>query len=286
MIHLKKLTYAYRRKPALFDSLDLHLTPGQTYGLLGRNGVGKTSLLHILSGLLFPQSGEVTVMGFEPRRRQQAFLADLYFLAEDPYIPPVRIRGLLRMYAPFYPSFDEAYFEDMIHAFGLDINQHLSRLSFGERKKVMIAFGLATRCRLLLMDEPTNGLDIPSKKQFRELIAGAIEPDQIILLSTHQVRDLRGLIDSVIILEDGQIVLQESQEGIGERLSFQVQFRAPAVGECLYSEHTGSGYVCLKPMTEDADSLEIDLEVLFNAVILQPETFQNLFRKTVDFSSR
>lgn len=284
MVSLKNLTFAYRRQSKLFDSLDLELASGQIYGLLGRNGAGKTSLLRILSGLLFPQSGDVAVMGFQPAERRQAFLADVFFLAEDHYLPKMRIRRYVRSYAPFYPNFDATYFERVLEGFGLQPDQRLNDLSYGEAKKALIAFALATRCRLLLMDEPTNGLDIPAKKQFRQLIATALEPDQTILISSHQVRDLHRLIDPVIILDQGKVVLQESLEAIAARLAFQQQFREPAPGEALYYEHGPHGYVCLKPATPDMDSLEVDLEVLFNAVVSRPEVFGRLFQKTRNYT--
>lgn len=277
VIELKNLNFSYRRQPDLFDSLDLQLTPGLNYGLLGCNGAGKTSLLHLLSGLLFPKSGQIAVMGFEPRRRQQPFLADLFFLSEDHHIPKVRIGRLLRMYAPFYPKFDRDYFEELLHHFGLEIDQHLNKLSFGEQKKAMIAFGLATRCRLLLLDEPTNGLDIPSKKQFREQLAGGIGPDQICILSTHQVRELEGMIDSVIIIDQGKIVLEETKEAIEEKLALQFCFQEPIVGEVLYYEQVPGGYHCLQLKSEDAASKKIDFELLFNAVIERPEEMRALF---------
>lgn len=279
MIALKGLTFAYGRQSKLFDSLDLQLEPGQIYGLLGRNGAGKTTLLRVLSGLLFPQSGQVEVMGFEPRRRQQAFLADVFFLTEDHYLPAVRIDRLVRMYAPFYPKFDEQYFKDVIQEFGLNSGQHVQDLSHGERKKVGIAFGLATGCRLVLMDEPTNGLDIPAKKQFRKLIAGAVGPERTFLISSHQVRDLQELIDPIIILDRGKVLVQADLETIGRRIAFQLQFREPTVGEAFYYERVPGGYLCVKPGAEDVDSSEIDLEVLFNAIIQQPEPFRQLFQK-------
>ena len=284
MIHLKDLTFSYRKQPKLFDSLDLDLSSGLVFGLLGRNGAGKTSLLRILSGLLFPHSGEVEVMGYEPRRRQQVFLANLFYLAEDHYIPQVRINRLLRMYAPFYPQFDKGYFEELLKGFGLTGVQHLRDLSFGERKKAMIAFGLATRCRLLLLDEPTNGLDMPSKKQFRSLLAGATGPNQTCIISTHQVRDLHGMIDSVLILEQGKIILQESLEGIEEKISAQFVFQEPAEEEALYYEQVSGGYICLQPRLEDTDPLDIDLEILFNAMMYRPDAFRGLFQKTLDYS--
>lgn len=280
MIDLKKLSFGYRRGPRLFDSLDLQLAPGQIYGLLGRNGAGKTSLLRILSGLIFPDAGEVTVMGYEPGRREQAFLADLFFLSEDHYFPKIRIDRYAARYAPFYPRFDADYFNEALRVFELTPDQRLGDLSYGESKKALLAFALATRCRLLLLDEPTNGLDIPAKKQFRRLIAGAAEADRTILISSHQVRDLQELIDPVIILDQGKVVLQESLESIGTRISFQHQFRKPDPSEVLYHERVPAGYLCLKRGSADTDSLEVDLEVLFNAVISRPEVFQSLFQAT------
>ena len=280
MITLKNLTFAHRRKQNLFDGLELDLAPGYTYGLLGKNGAGKTTLLHLLAGLLFPKSGQLSVMGYEPRRRKLGFLAEVFFLSEDHYVPGEKVSRYVRTNAPFYPNFDRKYFDELLAGFDLEESQRLSDLSFGEQKKAMIAFGLATRCRLLMMDEPTKGLDIPSKKQFRQLVAKAIQPDQIIIISTHQVRDLQRLIDPIIILDSGKILMTESLEGIEQKVGFHFQFSEPAEGEVLYYEEVPGGYMCLRPMGEESESLEVNLEILFNGVIERPEEFQRLFSRT------
>lgn len=280
MIKLKNLSFTYQRQKPLFDALDLQLSSGQIYGLLGPNGAGKTTLLEILCGLRFPKSGDLDVLGYRPKDRRRDFLNQVFYLAEDHYIPPVSIRTLLRMQAPFYPQFDSPFFTECLDAFQLDSSERLDKLSYGQRRKAMIAFGLATRCRLLLLDEPAKGLDIPSRRQFRQQLSRSLQPEQTVLFSTHQVGDIRNMIDSLIILRQGRILLAESIEEIEDRVCLQFQTSEPTPGDCLYYQSAPGGYLCLRPSDGSGDSLKMDLEVLFNAAIASPEAFQAIFLTT------
>lgn len=223
MIHFQGVTFGYTRKRRIYDGLSLTLLPGAIYGLLGPNGAGKSTLLRLMAGLLFPQAGNLRVHGHTPGERKPAFLEDVFLVPEEFHLPPVSIRNYVRSNAPFYPNFDAAQFQAYLAEFGLSESQKLSEMSYGQKKKVLIGFGLATNTALLIMDEPTNGLDIPSKSQFRRLVAGAADEHRTILISTHQVRDLETLIDPIIILGEQPngsmgVTLQASVETIAQRL--------------------------------------------------------------------
>ena len=225
MIHLHDVSFSYRRNRLLYNCLNLTLKPGSIYGLLGPNGAGKSTLLRLLSGLLYPKAGSVRVGAWQPKDRKPAFLEDLFLVPEEFHLPPVRIGQFVTSNAQFYPRFDTAQMESYLREFGLTDGQKLNELSYGQKKKVLIGFGLATNTALLLMDEPTNGLDIPSKSQFRRLVAGAVDDRRTVVISTHQVRDLETLIDPIVILtgEPGgsmRIGLNATFEEITDRLWF------------------------------------------------------------------
>jgi ABC-2 type transport system ATP-binding protein len=278
MIHLDRVTFGYSKKKNLFENLSLHLEAGHIYGLLGRNGAGKSSLLRNMVGLLFPQQGNVNVVGYEPKKRLPAFLQDVFFLPEEIYLPSVTIKKYLEMLAPFYPKFDEAQFEGYVVEMDLPMDNKLTNMSYGQRKKFLIAFALSTNTKILIMDEPTNGLDIPSKSQFRKLVATSLDKNRLFLISTHQVRDLDNLIDSIIILEDSKILIQHSLDTVAEKLCFGTLPSIDYDNRVLYSEPSIKGYKAVFENSELEES-RVDLEYLFNAVLGNPERIREIFSK-------
>ena len=276
MISMNNISYAYAKKQKLFNQLDLQVPKGNIYGLLGKNGAGKTTLLRLISGLLFPQEGSISVLGVQPQQRLPGFLSDIYFVAEELYIPNMTISAYKKMYAPFYPKFDHTAFGHYLQEFEVQPDEKMTSLSYGQKKKAMVSFGLASNCHLLLLDEPTNGLDIPSKSQFRKLLAGAITEERTFIVSTHQVRDMTNLIDPIIILEKGQIVFQQALEAVAQKLYFEPQYVAVPPEDAIYSERIPGGYVVVLENTKSEES-EVDIEVLFNAVITQQEKVGGFF---------
>lgn len=280
MIKITNLNFAYEKKPPLFGQLTLTMADGNIYGLLGKNGAGKTTLLKIICGLLFPQQGDCTIFGFRPEKRAVRMLQVIYFIAEEFYTPALTIKEYLHLYAPFYPRFDRQAFNSYITTFELPDNETLTALSYGQKKKFLIAFGLATNSRLLILDEPTNGLDIPSKSQFRKLLAGAIDQNRTVIISTHQVRDIGNLIDPIIILDEGQIIFNQTVESISQKLSVSLEKTAPDEKNVLYSEKTLGGYVVINENRGAADS-NLDIELLFNAVINNQQRMSAIFAQEV-----
>ena len=269
MVNIESLSFGYGNKP-LFKNLSMKLEEGNIYGLLGLNGAGKTSLLKLVSGLIFPEEGKTDVLGEEPRRRRPAFLSRIFLLMEDFKVPNVSQREYLMSRSPFYPNFDHEKFKRYLQEFGIPNNKKLSKLSFGQKKKFFIAFGLASNCELVLMDEPTNGLDIPSKTIFRSLIAEALSDDRTFIISTHQVRDVNALIDPIIILNEGQILFSHSMAEVTEHIRMTYTAAPPAAGEpgLIYTQTAVGGY-CSVWLGKDEHP--VDLEVLFNAVIANPQ---------------
>ena len=206
MIKIENLSFNYGPKKPLFDQLNLTLPYGNIYGLLGKNGAGKSTLLKMMAGLLFPQKGKLDVVGFHPNERHPEFLQEVYFVSEEFELPSLSMEQFVRMYSPFYPRFNHLLFDEYLYEFKLPRQQKLPNMSYGQKKKFILAFGLATDCKLLILDEPTNGLDIPSKSQFRKIVASAIHEERSFIISTHQIRDMENLIDPIIILDEGKIV--------------------------------------------------------------------------------
>ncbi len=276
MIHLERVTFAYQHQTLLFDQLNLLLQAGHIYGLLGKNGAGKSSLLRLIAGLLYPQKGTLRVDGFEPRKRQPKFLQSLFFLPEEIYLPSLTIEKFWTTLSPFYPLFNSEQFFYYLKEFDISHQQHLNALSFGQKKKVLIAFALATNTKVLIMDEPTNGLDITSKGQFRKLVASALTEDRVVLISTHQVRDLDHLIDAVIILDNHEILLNQRLEHISEQLQFGTLTDAEDDRRVLYAEPSLKGYTVVMENAEKVES-KVDLERLFHAAIHNPDRIRQLF---------
>jgi ABC-2 type transport system ATP-binding protein len=278
MIQLTNLNFAYPRKGALFCGLNLHLPGENIYGLLGKNGAGKTTLLKMICGLLFPGAGDCQVLGFNSSKRDPELLKEIFFITEELTVPPLTIREYQALYAPFYPRFKALEFQSNLAEFSLSTQDKITRLSYGQKKKFLIAFGLATDSRILILDEPTNGLDIPSKSQFRKLLASNITPDRIFLISTHQVRDMQQLIDPVIILDNGRVIFQRSLTEVNEKLSVQLVKEEPDPEQTLFYEKVIGGYSVLRK-DERGLGAGVDLEILFNAVIKNQEKINAVFEK-------
>jgi ABC-2 type transport system ATP-binding protein len=263
MIKIDHLDFWYKKGHPVFKDLNLELRPGHIYGLLGKNGSGKSTLLKSIAGLAFPVAGKCLVNGIPSTRRAMSLLEDLYFLAEEIYAPKLTPMQFLRNTAIFYPRFSTTDFYHHLHMLDVDPATAMSSLSFGQQKKVMIAFGLATNTSLLIMDEPTNGLDIPSKVQFRKLIASGLNENRCVIVSTHQVRDLDSLIDTILILDARQIVVNHSVDELTERLGFGVYTDTPS-GEVLYEEESVRGKHAIF-RNESGRYSKLDLELFFNA---------------------
>jgi len=265
MIEIQNLSFGYRKKKLLYRDLTLTLETGSIYGLLGKNGAGKSTLLKNLSGLLFPVKGNIMVNGFIPGKRLPSFLQTIYLIPEEVHVPALSIRSYEKLFSPFYPSFDPEQFHNYLEQLNVKDEGRLNTLSFGQQKKFIIAFSLACNTRILLMDEPTNGLDIPSKIHFRKLIASVLHNDRTIVISTHQIRDLDNLIDRVIIIDEGELLLNASITEISEKLSFKTVTGLEGIKNIFYQEASLKGYTVVAENTEGEES-KVNLEQLFNAV--------------------
>jgi ABC-2 type transport system ATP-binding protein len=277
MIRINDLHFGYTKRLLLFKNLSLELNAGQIYGLLGQNGAGKTTLLKLIAGLLFPQSGMCDVFGYDARKRHPQMLADICIIPEEFSLPPIKIKTYERIHGAFYPHFDHEMFWHYLTEFYLSPEDQLARLSYGQKKKFLLAFGLASNSRLVILDEPTNGLDIPSKSQFRKIIASSLTGERTFIISTHQVRDLESLIDPIVILDDGRIIFNQSLEKISDKLAFKVIKDEEHPGEVLYSEDLVSGKAGILRNTDNEDT-QINMELFFNGIINNTDAITNEFK--------
>src|SRR6056297_1928984 len=277
-VNVSELTFAYHKKRPLFRSLDMQLEMGNIYGLLGKNGAGKTTLLRILAGLLYSEQGTMQVIGHDPACRNPELLSDIFFLPEEFFLPAISAKEYRKLYGAFYPKFDDQRFLEYMNEFQIDMQQKLSALSYGQKKKFLLAFGLATNAALCILDEPTNGLDIPSKSQFRRVVAASVNEERMFLISTHQVRDMELLIDPVIIIDDARIIFQREYSEISKRLSIKKVNELPTDKPVLFSQEELGGYRIVTEKT-DVDESVIDMETLFNAVIENPDGVNSVFKE-------
>ncbi len=275
MVHLKALEFGYHKKIQLFRKLNLTLEKGNIYGLFGVNGAGKTTLIRHIAGLLFPNYGKVEVDGYDSSKRHVEMLREIFVIPEEFHLPTIKVDKYVEVHAGFYPHFDKEIFNTILKEFEVNPLQNLEHLSYGQKKKFLIAFGIASQTGLLLMDEPTNGLDIPSKSQFRKIMATYINEARSVLISTHQVRDLSSIIDHVIILDNGQIKLMESTERITEQLSFGLI--TDLNEDVLYAEDVfgGNAAICINK----GKHTEIDFELLFNGIIRQADKINDILKR-------
>jgi ABC-2 type transport system ATP-binding protein len=278
MVNIEALSFGYGRR-TLFNDLGLALVPGNIYGLLGVNGAGKSTLLKLMSGLLFTDTGTVRALGHDPAVRKPSFLVDIFVLPEDAQAPSMLARDYIRVRAPFYPRFDHTALERYLREFEVPSDGNLAALSHGQQKKFLLAFGLASQAKLVLLDEPTNGLDIPSKSLLRRVITEALTPERLFVISTHQVRDLGALMDPLVILHQGRVLMHTTLAEIGARLRMTQQASPPAADAAglLFSEPAVGGFWSVWRGGGDGP---LDLEVLFNAVIAKPDVFRTTFAST------
>lgn len=207
MIDISNVTFEYRKGKPVLKDFSLSFPQGGVYGLLGKNGTGKSTLLYLISGLLRPRHGEVRVDGMLSANRQPQMLREIFLVPEEYDLPSVSLKSYTRALKSFYPRFSDELLRKCIEVFDLEMDMQLGTLSMGQKKKVYMCVALATGTRVLLMDEPTNGLDILSKSQFRKVVVQGMEEDKTVLVSTHQVHDVERLLDHVTIINGNQVLL-------------------------------------------------------------------------------
>ena len=279
MIEIKNLSFSYgKRKQKVFDDFSLALDKGSVYGLLGKNGTGKSTLLYLMTGLLRPQAGRVLYKGVDVSMRYPLTLQDMFLVPEEFALPSVSLKRYLKLNTPFYPNFSNELLNACLHDFDMNEDIHLGELSMGQKKKAFMCFALATNTSLLVMDEPSNGLDIPSKSQFRKVIASGMTDEKSVIISTHQVRDIDSLLDHVVIIDGTRVLLNASVKTICDKVYFAEQGMNEPTDTALYVQPSVQGNSVIFPNTENEET-NLNLEVLFNAMLAEREKMQTMFNK-------
>ena len=293
MITINNLDFSYKNA-AVFKNISLEFKEGNVYGLLGENGVGKTTLLKIISGLQFPNNGTCMVDDFIPSERNPYFLQNIFYLPEEVITEDTTPEKFINKLGVFYPRYDHSYFLNLMKELEVDANNKFNAMSYGQKKKSLLACALSLRTDYLLLDEPTNGLDIPSKALFRKVIlqhGTVVEPVETtrmpstssgteicsvptIIISTHQVKDVENLIDPIVILDHDEVLLNATFEEISQRLYFE--YGAEKSDEALYSEMMPGGYINVLPNTFNMES-KVNVEALFNAVRCNKKKIREIF---------
>lgn len=277
MIRIEKLGFSYGQVPVL-KNITMNLEPGKIYGLLGENGVGKTTLLTLLAGLKKPLQGSIDIDGSAPYSRIPQVLENQFYLADEMLPVPMKAAEYARITGEFWPNYKQDTFEEIMGLFENTSDKKMNEMSTGQLKKTYISLALALGCKYLFLDEPTNGLDIPSKAQFRSALMKYTGEDSTIVISTHQVRDLENIIDPIIILDRQDVLLNASLEEISRKLYFD--YGTQLHPESLYSEQLPGGFIQVYPNAEGADS-KVNIEALFNAVHHNKEFIKGLFAETL-----
>ena len=279
MIEVENLSFSYgRRKSKVLEDFSMKLDKGSVYGLLGKNGTGKSTLLYLMAGLLRPQTGNVLYKGVDVKKRYPDTLQDMFLVPEEFALPNVSLKQYVKLNAPFYPNFSNELLNACLRDFDMNEDIHLGELSMGQKKKAFMCFALATNTSLLMMDEPTNGLDIPSKSQFRKVIASGMSDDKAVIISTHQVRDIDSLLDHVLIMDGSKLLLNQSVSSICEKLYFAEQGMNEPTEGALYVQPSVQGNSVILPNEYGEDS-KMNLEVLFNAMLAERERMQQMFNR-------
>lgn len=276
MIELNNVTFSYPGAATdTLSNLTLRFAPGNIYGLLGANGVGKSTLLYLCCGLLRPKQGSVTLNGTATFERRPSTLSDIFLVAENFELPAVKLDVYVKRTAPFYPRFSYDDLAKYVEAMNLPKELDLGKASMGERKKAMIAVALACNTSVLLMDEPTNGLDIPSKAAFRRILATAASETRTIVISTHQVRDLDRMLDSVVILSAHGLLLNAKMKDLQQGLSFEFTTDAARTIGSLWMQPEVGGYSIVRPRAEGDAETEVNLEALFELIHTNPNALNH-----------
>lgn len=276
MITLKNITFKYKKK-TVFEDFSLNIGKGQICGLLGKNGAGKSTLLYLLTGLLIPQNGKAEFKGNDVSKRKPSSLRDIFIVPEEFELPNITLKKYIQVNKGFYPKFSNELLEKNLEHFEMTKDLHLGALSMGQKKKVFMSFALATNTSLLLMDEPTNGLDIPSKSEFRKFIASGMNDDKTILISTHQVQDVDKLLEHIIILNNNEILLDRSASDITQKLRFIESRDERLIENALFASPSLQGHNVILENTE-GDETPLNLEMLFNATLKNREKITSILQ--------
>ena len=274
-IKISNLNFSYKANELVLKGLNLNLRGGNIYGLFGKNGEGKTTLLHCLMGLCTTPKNTINING----KNVEISKEDMYFTPEDIYSNGLSIREYTECIRPFYKKFDDELLKKQLDFFNIDINMKLNKISLGQKKKANVSIAFASKCSILIFDEPTNGLDVMSKKTFRKSIIENINEDRIIIISTHQVRDLEDIVNHILVLNNHHLVFDNSIDNISNKLDFLTNDVIDLKKtDIIYSSDNSinKSLICKK---QKGLNSKMDLELLLEAISISPESINKIFNQ-------
>lgn len=276
MLKIDNISFGYRSNKSIIRNFNMTLQPGTVCGLLGKNGAGKSTLLYLICGLLKPDSGSIDFKGHNPIKHEVAFLEDVMIVPEEFSLPNMKLADYVRVNAPFYPNFNQSDMNDYLYMFDLDPEAHLGKCSMGQKKKAIISFALACNTSLLILDEPTNGLDISAKRAFRKAVAKNMTDEKCIIISTHQVLDVEKILDHVCIIDNNGVLLNTSMFEVSKHLSFRVTNDRELIENALMSFDAPGGASIVERATPDNET-DVNLEMLFEFVESNRDLVKQIF---------
>lgn len=276
MLKIDNISFGYRRNKSIIRNFNMTLQPGTVCGLLGKNGAGKSTLLYLICGLLKPDSGSIDFKGHNPIKHEVAFLEDVMIVPEEFSLPNMKLADYVRVNAPFYPNFSQSDMNDYLSIFDLDPEAHLGKCSMGQKKMAIISFALACNTSLLILDEPTNGLDISAKRAFRKAVAKNMTDEKCIIISTHQVLDVEKILDHVCIIDNTGVLLNTSMFEVSKHLSFRVTNDRELIENALMSFDAPGGASIVERATPDNET-DVNLEMLFEFVESNRDLVKQIF---------
>lgn len=262
MISIDNLTFKYRHGATALKDISTDIDPG-IHLLMGENGAGKTTLLNIIAGTLYPTSGRLNIDGYNPIERSTEFLESIFLLEENMHVPARTINEWAAIHGCFYPRFNAGLLRDNLTEMDLTGNEPLADLSLGLAKKSRLAYALSLGVDILMLDEPTNGIDITARKAIRNMIARSTGDDTTVIIATHSVQDFETLFDGIIMLHRAKLVFNMSTWQIGERLAFDVN-PMPAF-KPLYQEIEDGLYRSILPNPDSIES-KVNIPLLYRSL--------------------
>jgi ABC-2 type transport system ATP-binding protein len=276
------VTVRYGKKTAV-DGVTLSVAPGSVYALLGRNGAGKSSLVRSLLGMLRPSHGRVTLFGEDVWHHRARLMDRIGVVSEEADAPPeMRVRDLAALSSRLYSRWTQSAFDERIGRFGIAAKGRYGDLSKGQKKQVALALALAVSPELLILDDPTLGLDVVARKSlFEEVIADLAERGLTVLITTHDLSAIETLADRVGVIRDGKLVLDDELEALKSRFR-RVRYAGPPAAlamtaasmrawgtsgtEAIVTDYDDVAFERFRREAETSESTPMTLEEIFISV--------------------
>lgn len=263
MITLRDACCSYRKNEAALRDISCELHAG-IHLLMGANGAGKTTLMHLMAGLRYPSSGECLLDGRSLRLRLPSQLEKIQYFSPEMDFPEATVEKMVERHGPFFPRFDPDLLARILEIFGISTRSRLASMSYGSAVKARIAYMLALKCDVLLLDEPTAGLDVVGREQFGRVLMEAVDESQTVVVSTHALDEFNPIYDSVMFMRDGRLLLHTTLERIARRVAFVV---APGVpSDVIYWERVMGRCHCIVPALDTTLETTPDCALLYKAL--------------------